>query len=372
MSHLRRIGFWPLSGFPDRPWMEHPDEDAFVRSARSVSELYSEAVREAQVPNRHSELRLFCHLDENRDDVQVTVFPDVTEGFEMGGAALPPGVAALPGPARARLVLEVLHAAVTRLGTVRGWDRTVLDAAHAHALASGLRYRWAGPAKTGPDRRHTARPVFVLHDDGFGRVVIEVRRRDDDRTVAVSQSSTAFSTLEGFQRSARTLRWRNRTTVDLVPWAGLFGDQQGLLTLDLTEPGPAIEAEPEPAGDAVLPAIVVRVPDDAGARIEVVGGGPMNDVPAAYQDTLDELLDQVRSEPWQAWWAAGAEEVLEIWYDFAAAKPGVTVRHGNGRWRTTIRRPSFPGDPAALARADVEAMVAAVRRRAGLGEPPAL
>ncbi|MEU3458239.1 hypothetical protein ABZ671_32370 [Micromonospora sp. NPDC006766] len=312
----------------------------------------------------------------------MTVHPDVREGFEIGEAALPPGIAGLPAADRARLVLDVVHAATTRLGRDRGWDQDALAAAHAHTLAAGLRYRWTGPAKTSPDRRHSARPVFVLHDDGYGRVVIEVRRRADDQVVAVSAPALAFSTSAGFQRSAHTLRWRDTSTVEVAPWAGMFGDEQGLLSLNLTNPDSLGTAEPSPSGPGKssdttgTPAITVQVPDDLGARIEVIGGGPMNGIPAGYQNTLHTLLEQIRATPWQAWWAAGANDVLEIWYDFAAAKAGVTIRHAHGRWRTTIRRPAGTFakaiDPAALARHDIQAMLTAVQRRTGLSEHPPL
>jgi hypothetical protein len=282
---------------------------------------------------------------------------------------------------RARLVLDVVHAATTRLGLERGWDQDALAAAYTRTLAAGLRYRWNGPAKSSPDRRHSARPLFVLHDDGYGRVVIEVRRRADDQVVAVSAPALAFSTAAGFQRSAQTLRWQDSTTVEAIPWAGLYGDKQGLIRVDLTNPGSPGIAEPSPpgfgeSGEATdLPAITVQVPDDRGARIEVIGGGPMNDIPAGYETTLHTLLERIQTEPWQAWWAAGATDVLEIWYDFAAARAGVTIRHGHGRWRTTIRRPAATfattTDPVTLAREDTTAMLKAIQRRTGLsGHPP--
>jgi hypothetical protein len=130
---LRHVWLWPGMGFPDRPWMDYPDEDAFARSANSVCELYSEAVRQASISTRHSELRLFCRHDSSRDDVLVMVHPENNEGFEMAVASLPSGVAALAPPARARLVLEVVHAAALRLGLARGWDAAALRAAQAHA-----------------------------------------------------------------------------------------------------------------------------------------------------------------------------------------------------------------------------------------------
>jgi hypothetical protein len=83
MGTLRLIDVWPPTGFPDRPWLEQPDEDAFARSARSVCELYSESVRLAGVQARHSELRLACHHDGGRADVLVTVHPEILQGFEL-------------------------------------------------------------------------------------------------------------------------------------------------------------------------------------------------------------------------------------------------------------------------------------------------
>ena len=48
VSQLRGVEFWPATAFADvAAWLEDPDEDAFVRTARSVCELYSEALRHA-------------------------------------------------------------------------------------------------------------------------------------------------------------------------------------------------------------------------------------------------------------------------------------------------------------------------------------
>jgi hypothetical protein len=224
--------------------------------------------------------------------------------------------------------------------------------------------------------------VFVLHDDGYGRVVIEVRRRADAQLVAVSAPALAFSTSAGFQRSARTLRWPDANIVELVPWAGLFGDNHGMLRLDLLSPGSPGTAEPgTPRPDTkndvtALPPITVQVPDELGSYIEVIGGGPMNGVPAAYETALRTLLEQIRTPVWQAWWAAGTDEVLEIWYDFAAADVGVAIRHTRSRWRATIRRPAgtfaYSADSTGLARHDVRTMLDAIQRRTGLGEHPPL
>jgi len=118
---LRVVEFWPQTGLANAPWAEGADEDAFLRSARGISELYSEGIRPARVEARHSQLRLHCFDHEpGRADVEVTAFTEPTEGFEMAGVSLPDGVAALSAPARAALALDVLHAAATRMAEARG------------------------------------------------------------------------------------------------------------------------------------------------------------------------------------------------------------------------------------------------------------
>lgn len=259
VPHLRLVAFWPPMGFFERRWLDHADEDAFVRSARSVCELYTASVSAGEIAARHSEVRLFCRLDEGRSDVQVTAHIEPDQGFESGEAVIPPGIADLPAAARARLVLEVLHAATSRLAQARGWDQGALDRAYADTRAAGLRFRWTGPPKISPDRRNVSRPLFVLHDDGHGRVVIEVRRRADDQVVAVSATARAFSTAAGFKRSARTLRWRDKSTIEL----GELDCPRGTLRLDLTNPGVPGTAEPAPPGPSdamVLAAIIVQTP----------------------------------------------------------------------------------------------------------------
>lgn len=388
VSTLQLVYVYPPTGFPDRPWLEHPDEDAFARSARSVCELYSESVRRAAIRARHSELHVACRHDPGRDGVLVTVHPEVTEGYELAVALLPDGIAALPAAARAGLVLDVVHGAAARLGQERGWDQAALEAAREHVLAARLRYTWDSPAKSSPDRKHTAQARFALHDDGYGRVVLEVRRRSDGVLVAGSAPAQAFSTAAGFARSAQTIRWKGSRTVELVPYAGLsagvgrttfWRDNHGLLTVDLDDPHgpvelPLAEHHVVPPG---APPVTVQTPDETGPRIVVIGGGPVtDDLPAAYLDTLRGLLEQLAEPQWQAWWAGTDAQALEISYFFTAAETGPTARRVKQTLRTVIRRPwrTFAAldAPDATAREDVEAMLHLVRRRTGLGPPPPL
>jgi hypothetical protein len=378
-------------GFPERLWLDHRDEDAFARSANSVCALYSAAVREAQISTRHSELRLFCRHDSSRDDVLVMVHPETTEGFEMAVASLPAGIAALTPQSRARLVLDVVHAAAMRLGRARGWDSAALTAAHAHALAAGLEYRWDGPPKTSPDRQYVAQPRYVLGDDGYGRVVVQIRRRDDGTPVCSSPVVATWGYHSAFVKHARTVRWRSKTVVQFLPDDGvaigatgtISGSDHEPITVDLTDPQSFGTAAVSPAStyvDAVaaagIPAVKVQTPADLGPRIEVLGGGPMNDVPHAYAHALHTLLEQLLEPQWQAWWSAADRTVLRISYDFAASETGIDVRRSEDTLQMTILRPTstFPTlqDHAAAARRDVETTLSTVRRHTGLGIHPRL
>jgi len=112
-------------------------------------------------------------------------------------------------------------------------------------------------------------------------------------------------------------------------------------------------------------------------EIRFVGGGPSNGVPRSYQQTLTNLLRQVADEPaWLQWWSAADRAILEIfyWYDVDGCR--VTARRGRNKLIAAIERPTSTmqrsPDPAALARQDVGELLAAIRHRMRLPEPPAL
>ena len=67
--------------------------------------------------------------------------------------------------------------------------------------------------------------------------------------------------------------------------------------------------------------------------------------------------------------------ILEIWYDFSAAKPGIALRRSRNRLKATINRPVDTIGalrPGHLAKEDVLALVEAVTLKQGLGPPPRL
>jgi hypothetical protein len=357
---LRTVEFWPQIGFANAPWEDGPDEDAFVRSARALSELYSEGIRQGRVDARNSQLRLHCVGHEHgRAEVQVTVFTEQFEGFDMVGVSLPDGVAALSGPARAALVLDVMHAAAVRMADARGWNKAAFEVARSYAVANDLQFRWAGPGKSAPGRRHTARAVFTIADDGFGRVIVEIRRVSDSTLVGASVQMITAGSQRSFRRVARSLRWQGRTSVQIDPG-------EGWTTTEVEQP-PAINVRAEGANWP-----------ESGPHISVIGGYGGSGIPELYSTTLHALLERLTDSPWLAWWSPAPDDVLEITYDSSSRvnTARITARRGANKLRMRIERPRpdilAAGNQIALARDDVEAMLNTAQRRAGLGPHPQL
>lgn len=200
----------------------------------------------------------------------MTVFTEPPDDFEMADVKLPDGVAALSAPARAALVLEVMHAAAIRLAEARGWDPAAFEAARAHVVEQGM-----------------------------------------------------------------------KTEVE------------------------------------ELPPVKVRDSPESLPYICVGGGSTDDAVPETYETALSLLYDELRGAAWAAWWCGAPDDVLDISYDLTAEHPArITARWGGNKLRVRIDRPLADilaaTERVALARADVEAMAATVRRRARLGPHPDL
>ncbi len=383
MAVFRDVYFWPSTGFPDRSWLPDPADDAFVKSARRVCELYSEALVPARLQGPSARLQLMT-VDEHQDEdaVKVEVETEFLDVGEIARVSLPDGIDLLTAEQRGLLVLDVVHGAVVRLAQARGWDVTAAAAARDHALNQQLVFTWAGPWKASRNRKYEARPLFRLQDDGYGRVRIEVRERDSHEPVARSPEALAFSTLEGFKRAATTLRWEASSSVGLVPYSGLLGDRMGDLRVALDGGDPHSEL-PEPLAplDPALPRprvlVLGRGPNapEQEHQISVLGGGPMNDVPHRYHSVLDNLLGAVEKD-FGPWWSTSDLALLEIEYWFGAKQPKIVLRRGKNRLRAFIHRPVqtlvAASDPAGLAVSDVRALLAAVAAKMRLPSPPPL
>ena len=226
MARFRLVYVYPPTGFPER--LQNlgdeptPLHDAYIRSSRSVTWLYTEALQNIEVFGDRSELRLFItHRDPRGEDPDVEVWAERPHDLpgEFGYITLPAGAENLDAEGRARLVLDSVHSAVQRLAALRGWDPTQFEACREHVLEQQFVYRWSGPWKSAPDRRHRARASFVLGPvDGYGRARLEIAGRDSDEPIARSDAAIAYSTLPGFQRSAKSLRWQGKDQVHVRPY----------------------------------------------------------------------------------------------------------------------------------------------------------
>jgi len=218
-----------------------------------------------------------------------------------------------------------------------------------------MRYRWTGPEKTAPGRRHFARVVGTITADGLGRIVVEIRRVADGTLVGASADLETDGTTSAFRWAADTLRWHDRKTVQIKR----YNEWHTAIVEDL----PAVAVHGEEAG--------------AGFSIRVLGGYTDPAVPKSYMTAIDLLTDGLREPRWTSWWSAAQEDVLEIWFDLIAQRSaGVTARRTGNKLRVRVDRPLADAlaasDPIALALHDVTAMLAATRKRAGLGPHPEL
>jgi hypothetical protein len=376
VARFREIEFWPRTGHSDRHWTGEPVTDAWVKSARRVSESYGEALRTADLVGPVGSLRFMTWPSEQgADGVRVEVPLDRPEGWESGLVWVPHRIVDLSPAARGRLVADVVHAALRELAPHRGWPVDVIDAVHQRVLDGGPTFSWASPWKASPSRKLQARAFFRLADDGYGRVVLEIRERQTERLLARSDEEVAYSTPAGFERAAATLTWSG-DAVGLVASVDLVGEARGELHLDAAEgvrPLRALDVG-DPADDR-MPALTVTgtwaIPEEPSIR--VIGGGPTNGVPDAYLDELSRALETVERDC-LAWWAPADRRQLEIWYVFEPGDEQPTTRRTKDKLIARIHRDSrtmrAAEDPAALARADVRALLEAVGSKMGLGAPP--
>ncbi|HXH81240.1 hypothetical protein [Nocardioides sp.] len=279
MARFRTVETYPQTGFPDRMWGGHPQQpgdpatDAFLRAARPVVALYTEALEQVHVDGPRSSLWISVTAGLDPTDVRLTLWkqePD--DGPERAFVTLPSSIQEMDAAGRAALALEVVHAGVRALAGVRGWDPDAFDGCHEHVVKHDFVYSWAGPWKTSPDRRHQARATYRMADpDGFGRVCLELRRRGEQQTLAVTPPALSGCTTKGLRSSAATLRWSDAADVALIPLMGHGPKVQGMLMASIEHTGEVVfdvrddvttrtpEVETPMGVDVPVPTVVVSL-----------------------------------------------------------------------------------------------------------------
>jgi hypothetical protein len=307
VPRLRRVEAWPATRHVDRPWHADSDIAAFLGSSRGIFELYSAELLAAGQTARASSIRFF--VDEvERHEFEVFPLRGFVEGFDLVHVAIPAGFGEVTEEARSNAVLDVIDTAVQALAELRGWDATALGAVRGRVEQRGLRFTWASDWKNAPGRRHQARCVYWLDDDGHGHVQIEIRDAEG-AVVARSEPALAFMTSEGFKRSAATLRWSGSSTVRVVPFIGLLRDDRGGLQVNVD--GPVA-----PSG---LPTDVSVSDQRVDVRVTVRSGDEWADDPdlewtylqaidtagtGAYGPEFERVVSVIAADPeFTAWWA---------------------------------------------------------------------
>lgn len=368
----RSVDIWPNQGFADGPWLPHPDDDAFVRSARRVWTLYSEALPALKLPMPTPHLRIGClprPAEHTFSGPDVTLRLDHLDKEEFQGALLrlPPGVDDLLPEARTMLALDVLTFAAERLADLAGWDPTVLAVPRQAVLDAGFEFRWHSPWKSSPNRRHKVRMAYRIHDDGIGRMRVEV-----------SDGSTALTTAEGYcppgyKYAASTVRWDGSDAVTFDVYDGRWNSRSGraeLCDLSLAE-----ETESIVDLGADRPAVVRFVePVSDRNRVRAGGGGLGYLAPLDLASVMDQHMRLLNADDWQAWWASADLGVLEVRYEVMdhVETRKILVRKTEGRVQAQVTVPYPPADQSvtSVGHEAVTALMEKVRARASLHPHP--
>lgn len=382
MKRLTHLGVYPGGGHSDRPWDDSVAVVAFARSLIQVTGVFSAVLEGADLPYPSASLRFMC-VESDDDVVKVTVHVDGAELASMAAVRVPESVLSLSVADRRELAIEMVAGALNRLGVARDWDLGEVERCRREAESFEFGSVWHGAWKTSPDRRLRARGCFRVEHDGYGRVALEVQTRSGEH-VALSPEAVTYADAGFHRRAARTVRWVGSDSVLLLPREdhesdlvrldrGPEGEGWRPTVVTLQTYAPPTSAESQVA----LPEVSVQGegPSAPEARpvISVCGGGPTNDVSPLYLEALHRQLHLFGGEEGQEWWQAAGIYELRVFHWFDVVDPKVSVRRYRDHITASIERSpesTHVGDPGVLARADVESLVAAVRRRADLPRHP--
>lgn len=378
MAVLRTVEIWPATGFPHTAWDDDPAVDAIAKTSRRVCERYGEGLAAHEIRSRSASVRFFAATDPERSDLLVDVHLD-SPGDESCFVHLPPGMAELSAQGRAGLVLDVIHGGLLRLAEARGWDTGAFEDARRHTVDHGLSFTWSSAWKSSPGRKLRARACYRIEDDGHSRVTVEIAETSTGHVLGTTPEVLGFSTIEGMKRGAKTLRWDGPGAMRIVgcpdPWGGSLGESRFEIG-DLRHPTPVRVPDPTSAEYTVTVRGQGSTAPEQEPEIQVIGGGPMNDVPYEYIDALYVLLEEV-VDGWTQWWSKADRALLEVWYRFGDdVREGVLVRLNENSVTARISRPTASmltgRDGVRQAHGDVSDLMARVATRLGLGPHPVL
>jgi hypothetical protein len=375
VRRLQTVDLWYLDKHP-------PTEVAFGRSGQRVAFLLSEILPDLELAAKHSFLRIFA--DSGATDGAVEVGPVILGGsthFHSARVQLPPQVLDLSPDSRGLLVLDVCMHVLRLMGQELGWPQDQLDEARDYVLDRALQYAWNGPWTSSPDRRRKARLAAEVPDNAEVRTYVEVTDGDGWWRSEASELGSHGDT-KIFKARAKSLRWDGPDSVSYEFWPprSLTPDRHRHIVGTLLPP-PHVVA---PLLDLTEARPLVRdlVPTNPH-ELRFTGGGDLAFAPREYTAALWQTFDQLREPAWAEWWAAAEAGPLWVGFWLGGSRPvshGVRTKASRDLTRkgtyldATFSRPSGSvdkaADHAAVATADLVALMEKVRRRTGLGPPP--
>jgi hypothetical protein len=171
-------------------------------------------------------------LDASPDDMVKVSARFIGAGQEHGWVGVPLGFATLSTDRKRRVSLRIVHHGVLELAPALGWDPAVLTGALHHVEARGFRYWSEGPWKAAPDRRHRARAVASISDDGFGHVHVEVATAAGELIIRSERFDAAYHG-DDLVRGCKALRWDDSARVSMDPFGITWSDQHRQTVIDL-------------------------------------------------------------------------------------------------------------------------------------------
>lgn len=219
VAKLGYLWFWPDAGQFGQPWSDNPEQDAFVRTSRRVTERYSEPLGELDFNARRWSQKLSVWpvadlVGEKVGDRVVVHVHHLPRREQVAHAFVPTAIIDLAPQQRARVVLEVVDAAMQSIGGRLGWPAEALTQARLRALDHHLEFEMKGTWNQNPTLDRRVRLVARIADDGWSDMCFEVADEATGRSLGfTSIEKSPANALGKFQDSIGELRWADAATV---------------------------------------------------------------------------------------------------------------------------------------------------------------
>jgi len=374
VATLSKVWVWPGTGKPHKPWDDEPENDAFLKTSRRVSEAFRRELDRRGVQARDKEIEIVLGAVGDDQIAVQAIERGVEDGPETAEISVSRNFHRLDPYTRAFFVADALQAITRRLGEVHGWDLARIDEAMDAVRLNDYAYVFESDWLPNAEGSHSARLVARLLDDGWGRVRFEISPTTGSGIVTTAEV-VAGNERSDFRRMAKSLSWSGSSTLVAKGLGRGFavatdtGDIRSLVA-------PRVPLVNSATVDNAMPLPRIRVDDPPPISFSM-GGGPVNKVPKKYVGELDEIFAHLCFAPeWVEWWLGLGVADVELEYDFEGKKQKSRVRLTADRITCTIVRPAKSVAHGllgkAMAHADVAVLLDAVQAATGRTSHPPL